>query len=92
MQNPWIERGDLHGVIIASPSGNLYSTLLGWLIVPIIQIIRHRNDSKKALERYASEEKRLFMKRDERVKNIENTIKETEAAKRTIQDAIRTLR
>ena len=24
-QNPWIERGELHGVIIASPSGNLYS-------------------------------------------------------------------
>lgn len=23
--NPWIERGDLHGLIIASPSGNLYS-------------------------------------------------------------------
>ncbi len=25
LQNPWIERGELHGVIIASPSGNLYS-------------------------------------------------------------------
>ena len=25
VQNPWIERGELHGVIIASPSGNLYS-------------------------------------------------------------------
>jgi len=23
--NPWIERGELHGLIIASPSGNLYS-------------------------------------------------------------------
>jgi len=23
--NPWIERGDLHGLIIASPSGNLYT-------------------------------------------------------------------
>ncbi len=25
VQNPWIERGELHGVMIASPSGNLYS-------------------------------------------------------------------
>ncbi len=24
-QNPWIERGELHGLIIGSPSGNLYS-------------------------------------------------------------------
>jgi len=23
--NPWLERGELHGVIIASPSGNLYA-------------------------------------------------------------------
>jgi hypothetical protein len=23
--NPWIERGELHGVVIGSPSGNLYS-------------------------------------------------------------------
>ncbi|MBC8160469.1 MAG: hypothetical protein H7Z42_04545 [Roseiflexaceae bacterium] len=23
--NPWIERGELHGLIIGSPSGNLYS-------------------------------------------------------------------
>ena len=35
VQNPWIERGELHGVMIASPSGNLYSANgtappLGW--------------------------------------------------------------
>jgi hypothetical protein len=70
----------------------LLTTLFGWLIVPIIQIIRHRNDGKKALERHASEEKRLFMKRDERVKNIENTVKETEVRRKSIQDALRTLR
>lgn len=23
--NPWIERGELHGLVIASPSGNLYT-------------------------------------------------------------------
>jgi len=25
LSNPWIERGELHGLLIASPSGNLYS-------------------------------------------------------------------
>ena len=25
LQNPWIERGELHGVVIGSPSGNCYA-------------------------------------------------------------------
>lgn len=25
VSNPWIERGELHGLVVASPSGNVYS-------------------------------------------------------------------
>lgn len=70
----------------------LLVSLLAWIIIPIVQIVLHNKDSKKALSIYNSEVQRLITKRDEQIKKTEAIVGATQVSLLKIEDALRKIK
>jgi hypothetical protein len=66
--------------------------LFGWLVVPILQSIRHKNEKKRAFENYASSKNHIVREYDDRVKKARELISHAEENLRSTQNALKQIR